>query len=62
MIIKNKIRKSFFDILSPPVCIDRGNTQLLNVPINIISNVYHKYNKKELQFLFINVNIISVNT
>ena len=38
MIIKNKIKKSFFDILPPPIYKDkRQSPNLLNVPIDIVS-------------------------
>ena len=36
--INDKIKKSFFDILSPPFFKKRGTTQLLNVPKIIIAN------------------------
>ena len=38
MIINDEIKKSFFDILSPPFFKKRGITQLLNVPKIIITN------------------------
>lgn len=39
MIIKEKIRKSFFDILSPPPIGKEASPNLLNVPIMIIANI-----------------------
>ena len=43
--INEKINKSFLNILSPPFFWSLAITQLLNVPIKIISNsfIYHKY-------------------
>jgi len=38
MTIKDKIKKSFFDILSPPSVGKEASPNLLNVPIKIISN------------------------
>ena len=55
MIIKDKIKKSFFDILSPPFIWKEASPNLLNVPKKYYTK--HLFSKQE-----ININLIQIKT